>query len=110
MLSKLGRRYISSTRFADRISPAVQFYARSYNLSLDKVKATGPYGIILKADVINYARDNNMKEKSPWDADSEKNNTKKEADSHKVTHKPQAAQVSIMGMMAIRHFNNKKNT
>lgn len=61
MLTRVAKRYFASGRFADRFSPAVLFYARSYDVDLGSVKASGPGGIILKGDVLGYIKQNNLK-------------------------------------------------
>lgn len=61
MLTRIAKRYFASGKFADRISPAVMYYARSYDVDLGNIKPTGPGGIILKGDLLHYIKQNNLK-------------------------------------------------
>jgi pyruvate/2-oxoglutarate dehydrogenase complex dihydrolipoamide acyltransferase (E2) component len=79
MLSYFSKRFISSTRFTTRLSPSVQFLIRTYNIEVNNIKSTGPYGILLKGDLLGYIKDKNLKPHGPFDHTSHKKQEDKAA-------------------------------
>lgn len=62
MLQYIGRRYFARTVSLSRyVSPAAQFYLRSFGIETSAITGSGPKGIILKGDVQSYIKKNNLK-------------------------------------------------
>ena len=61
MLSRISLRYFSSKGVITRISPAVQFYLRSYLVDITKLTPTGVKGMVTKADVLKYIKEKQLK-------------------------------------------------
>lgn len=61
MLSRISLRYFSAGSMSQKISPAVQFYLRSYSIDKSQVTPTGTKGMISKADVLKYIKEKQLK-------------------------------------------------
>jgi hypothetical protein len=66
MLTFLSKRFISSNKFASRMSPAVQFLTRTYNIELSNISPSGPYGIMLKGDLLRHIKEKNLTPVGPF--------------------------------------------
>lgn len=87
MLTYFSKRYISSTRFATRMSPSVQFLVRTYDIQVNDITSTGPYGILLKGDLLKHIKDKNLKSHGPFDNIAHKKQGKKAPKTARVEEK-----------------------